>query len=99
MTVGSLGLLLPGLASPPPATTARVVKLGGALAATFTVSVIGGARAPAASTSERVQVSVASVHDQPVPARPLAFKPFGSVSVTFTAPLVGPAPPLLTVSV
>src|SRR5947208_696043 len=80
MTVGSLPVLLPGLASPPPATTATLVMLGGALPAKFTVSVIRVSVAQAAGLPDCVQVSVARVHVQPEPASPVAVKPDGSVS-------------------
>src|SRR5262249_51129408 len=42
MVVGSLAVLLAGLMSPPPETVAVLVTVAGALAETFTVSVIGG---------------------------------------------------------
>src|SRR5438093_135222 len=99
MSVRSLAVLLPGLASPPPATTATLVTLDGALASTFTVSVIRSEEGRVGITAEFVQVSVASVHVQPVPDRLVAVKPDGSASTTVTAPLVGPAPTLLTMIV
>src|SRR5207245_352515 len=49
--------------------------------------------------SARVQVRVASVHDQPVPEIAVAVKPVGSVSATVTVPLVAPVPELVAVSV
>src|SRR5947208_1678353 len=99
MTVRSVTELLVVFSSPPPETVAVLVTLAGASPATFTVTVIGGQLPPAASASERWQVSVASVHVQPVPLRPVAGKPPGIVSVTVIVPLVGPAPTLLAVSV
>ena len=42
MAVGSVAVSLAALASLPPDPTARLVTLAGALAATFTVSVIAG---------------------------------------------------------
>src|SRR6266481_6608331 len=98
MVVRSLAVLFPEFESPPPATTATLVTLGGALGATLTVSVIGEWFAPAASVSERSQLSDASVHVQPDPARPVGDSADGSVSVTVTLPLVDPGPALLTVS-
>src|SRR3972149_6323899 len=47
--------------------------------------------------SGRVQVSVASVQLQSVPLNAVAVSEAGSVSVTVTAPLVGPEPLLVTV--
>ena len=49
---------------------------------------------PAASASERVQVSVASVQLQPVPSIAVAVRPLGSVSTTVTMPLDPPVPVL-----
>src|SRR5206468_1501606 len=83
----------------PPETATVLDTEAAALAARFTVTVMGGWLAPAASTSLRVHVNVASVQFQPVPAIPVAVKTAGSVSATVTAPVVGPCPRLLTVTV
>ena len=53
---------------------------------------IAGRRRPAASL--RVAVSVARFTVQPVPLMAVAVRPAGSVSITFTAPLVGAKPAL-----
>ena len=100
IVVGSASLLLARLVSPPPETVAVLVTLAGALVATLTVSVSGGALAPAAIGSLRVHESVGtSVHVQPVPANAVAVRPVGSVSVTVIVPIVAAAPAFLTVIV
>src|SRR5438876_339000 len=79
-------------------TVAVLVTAGGALAATFTVSVIEGYEAPAASTSLRVHGPAGWLHVQPVPPIAVAVRPEGSVSLAVTVPLVGPLPLLRTLS-
>src|SRR5437016_7184600 len=97
--VGSLVESLLVTTSPPPDTEAELVTELEAVADTFTVSVIAGYGEPAAKASERVQVNVASVHDQPVPEIAVAVRPLGSVSATVTVPLDAPVPELVAVSV
>src|ERR1700719_3921608 len=97
MVVGSLDALFAALVSPPPFTVAVLVTLAGALAATLAVSVMAGKADPMARTSLRVQVSVASVHVQPVPLTAVGVSPGGSVSTTVTTPELGPVPTLATV--
>ena len=61
--------------------------------ATFTVTVIGGKLSPPFSASLRVQLLAAVPgHVHPVPAIDTSVIPDGTVSVTVTVPLVGPAP-------
>ena len=76
-----------------------LTTFAGASAETFTVSVSGGALAPAAIASLRVHESGDTVHAQPVPANAVAVRPFGSASVTVIAPVVGAVPELVTVIV
>src|SRR5690349_8287565 len=98
--VGSVAVLLAALMSPPPDTVAVLVTLAGALAATFTASVMGGYEAPEASASARVQVEVGpAAQVQPAPLMAAAARPAGSVSVTVTAPALGAVPALRTVMV
>src|SRR5689334_13863415 len=97
--VGSVAVLLAALVSPPPETVAVLVTLAGALAATFTLSMMGGYEAPALSASARVQVVVASVQVQPLPAIAAAVSPAGSVSVTVTVPVLDAVPTLVTAMV
>src|SRR5215469_9835068 len=100
IVVGSVAVLLLVLTSPPPETLALLVTMPGALLATFTVNVMGGYEEWAESASLRVQVSVPSVHDHPVPLMAVAVSPVGTVSVTVTVlPSVCLAPMLVTVSV
>ena len=99
MVVGSEAESLPVLASPPPATVAVLVTLAGALAATFTVSVMAGKLAPGAAVVLVLQASVDTVQLHPVPVIAVAVKPVGSVSVTVTVPEVGANPPFHAVSV
>src|SRR5258705_473322 len=94
MAVLSFAVSLEVLVSPPPETVTVFITEAGALLVTFTVRVIAGWLAPAASVSLRVQPSVgAVVQDQPVPAMAAAVKPVGRASVTVTVPEVA-APPL-----
>ena len=82
----------------PPDTPTWLVTLAGALVATLTVTVIAGKLAPAANAVLRVQVLVEQL--QPVPVMDTKVRPVGTVSVTVTVPLVGPAAlALLTVTV
>jgi hypothetical protein len=101
IVVASLEVSLPVFVSPPPDTVATLVTDDGALLATFTVSVIAGYAAPAASTSLRVQLGepTPTSQFQPLPAMAVAVRPVGTVSSTVTAPLLGPEPTLLTVIV
>src|SRR3954464_2960001 len=88
----SVAVLLPVAAagSPPPETTAVLVRLPVAACATFTVSAIAGKLATAFNTSLRVQVSVASTQLQPEPLTAVAVSPAGNVSATLTTPTVEP---------
>jgi len=70
------------LDSAPPETVAVLVTDDAALAATFTVSVIGSKLVPANSTSPRVHCSGERVQFQFVPLRSVAVSPAGRVSVT-----------------
>src|SRR5436189_19161 len=97
MVVASLAESFPVLVSPPPDTEAELVTLAAALLATFTVKVIAGKLAPAASASLRVQVKVPSTQVHPLPAMAVAVRPAGKVSVTETAALVGAEPELVAV--
>jgi hypothetical protein len=100
IVVKSLAVLFPAVASPPPDTTAVLVTLEAALAATVTVRVIAGYAADAARAVERLQLNVGvSVQLHPVPAIAVAVNPVGSVSVIVTVPLVGPVPTFDTVIV
>src|SRR5919197_1447898 len=109
MVVGSAALLFPFFAagSPPPETFAVLVMLAGALAATFTVSVIAGALAPAAITfapPPRVQVRFwgwlnGTEQSQFAPVADEYVNPVGSTSVTVTMLLVARFPELVTVMV
>ena len=67
------------LVSPPPATVTVLVTLAGALAATFTVKVIGGKLAPAARTSLRVQGPEGCVQVQLLPAMAVAVRAEGRI--------------------
>ena len=60
---------------------------------------IDGNEAPAASVSERVQLTVATVQVQPAPFMPVAVMPGGSVSCTVVVPDACTVPTLLTPSV
>src|SRR5262245_7152495 len=97
---GSEAVLLPGEASPPPLTIATFTKLdaSGAMSA---ISAIEGNAAPGASTSERVQLPArdAALQLQPAPDAARTIMPGGAASLTLTAPLVGDAPALRTVTV
>src|SRR5689334_14546071 len=77
LTTGSFGL----------DTTAVTVTLDGALAATFTVSVICGNALPPNRMSDLVQVSVASTQVQPGPVIDVAVRLGGSVTTTVTGPI------------
>src|SRR5690349_13554065 len=76
-------------AAPPPETRACAVSNALALAATLTVTVIGGKLAPPTKASSRVQV--APEHDHPAPNIASNERPVGRVSVTMIGPDVGPA--------
>src|SRR5262249_16677845 len=78
------------LAEPPPATATLFTCGDAALAATFTVTVIGGKLAPPLRASLRVHELPAQVH--PAPAIETSVRPAGTVSVTVTAPAVGGDP-------
>src|SRR5436309_3144897 len=80
---------------PPPETATLFTTGDKALAATFTVTVIGGYDAAAPSASARVHVLL--MQFQPVPAMDTRLRPSGTVSVTVTVPDVVPVS-LLTVS-
>jgi hypothetical protein len=75
-----------------------LVTCAGAFTATLTVSVRTGQLEPLVRESLRVQVL--PTHVQPVPANETRVIDVGSVAVTVTVPLVGPAPAaLLTATV
>src|ERR1017187_5331072 len=93
MVVGSLTF---AVAAPPPHTAAVLVTLAGAFPPTFTVTLSAGQLLPAPHASLPVQVSVASVHVQPVPPMAAAVNPAGKASVTATVPPVAPVPLLVT---
>src|SRR5260370_29339690 len=95
---GSLAISLAATldASLPPDTVTVLVGNGGALAATSTVSVIGGYDAPAARTFAVVHVAVATVQVQPLPLMAVAVKDAGRASATVTVPLLA-APPTLEI--
>src|SRR5919198_1420497 len=108
MVVASLALLFPFFAagSPPPETVAVLVMLAGASAATFTVSVIGGALAPAAimfAPPPRLQVRgvwlVGGVQFQFVPVAAEYVNPVGRASVTVTLLVVARFPACVLVMV
>ena len=85
------------VAEPPPETATELILGVVALDATLTATAMAGYAAPAASVSLRVQVVAAQV--QPVPAMETSVRPAGTVSVTVTRPVVGPAAaPLATVT-
>src|SRR5262249_46609564 len=90
--VGSIAVLFARFVSPPPETLATLVRLAAALAATFTVTVIGGNAAPDTKTSERVQVSVPKSVLQPEPLIAVAVNPTGNASVTVMEPLEAAGP-------
>src|ERR1035437_10163102 len=100
MVVGSVAVA--DAATPPPATETVLVRLAPALAATFTVSVMGGELAPAANTSLRLQpIAGETVQIHPLPCMETAVSPLGRVSSTWVtgAAAVGAPPVLLTVMV
>src|SRR5207249_546778 len=70
-----------------------------AVADTFTVTVMTGSLAPAASASLREQVLPGEGQVQPVPAIETSVSPEGTVSVTVIVPLVGALPVFDTVTV
>lgn len=90
--VASAAVSLLVLISPPPETTAMFVTSAGALEATLTVRVMAGKLAPAARTSVRVQVTVASRQVHPVPAIAVGVSPVGTVSTILTCALTGALP-------
>ena len=77
----------------PPETLTLFTTGDAAVAATLTATRIAGQAAPAARTSAREQAFAAQV--QPVPVMDVRVRPAGTVSVTVTVPLVGPAVALL----
>jgi hypothetical protein len=97
--VGSFAVLFARFVSPPPDTATLFVTLAGALAETFTVSVIGGYAAPAARLSDRVHVRFARFVVQPVPLIVVAINPAGSESVTVMDPDEAAFPTLVTMIV
>ena len=77
-----------------------LVTLAGASVATFTVSVSGGAVAPAPIGRSRLHESAEpGRRSSPVPANAVAVRPPGSTSVTVMAAVVGAPPTLVTVIV
>jgi hypothetical protein len=101
MAVITVESVIFAVADPPPDTLTLFARGEAAFAATFTVTVIAGKLAPAASVSLRVQLLTAVPgHVHPEPAIDTSVSPEGTVSVTVTTPLVGPAKfPFLTVTV
>src|SRR5258708_3858560 len=99
IVVASLAVLLAVLVSPPPETITELVMAIGALDAILTVMVMGGKASPAASTSERVQVSVPRFALQPVPPNAVAVMLAGRGSVTVMVPLDGAVPTLVAMIV
>ena len=97
IVVVSDAVLFAVLVSLPPETTAVLVTEGGACAETFTVRVMAGYEALAASASLRVQVRVPSEQVHPVPDIPVAVRPDGRLSLTLTVPMVAAVPLLVTV--
>ena len=99
MVVRSVAVLLAGFTSPPPETTTVFVADAGALFATFTLRLIGGYAPLALSESTLLQLTVCPLggaQDHPEPEAEAGVSPAGAVSVTVTAPLVAPAPELVT---
>src|SRR5437899_2769673 len=99
--VTSVAELFAVFTSPPPATVAVFVTMGGAVAATLTVRMKAGKLAPAASTSERIAVTVWPLNETVQPlivplSAAVGAKAAGSASLTVTAPAVGAPPTLLT---
>src|SRR5580765_4422269 len=94
----SAAVLLDALMSPAVVTVAVLVMFGGALPATFAVSVIDGYAPPAASESLRTHGPAGCVQVQPAPPMLVAISPAGRPSLTVTVPPVGPSPTLLTVN-
>src|SRR5438874_1952224 len=78
------------LAEPPPETPTALTDGECALAASFTVTVMGGWLPPASTT--RRSSDVLAAQDHPVPAIDTSVSPDGTVSVTVTVPEVEPAP-------
>lgn len=97
----SVALSFDGSTSPPPATSAVLTMVAGAGSATVALTVIGGHDWPAASASERVQVTVWTTvaQLQPVPVALLTDEnaAAGKASVTVTVePSVAMSPALRT---
>src|ERR1041385_758569 len=84
--------------SSPPATVTVFTTKSGALVDTETVRVIGGYWPPAVNASEREHVIACSEiwHVHPFPLAAFGTRPAGKLSVTVTAPFVGPLPVLET---
>ena len=97
--VGSVEVSFEVFVSPPPLMVATLLSVPETELPMLTVSVIAGYELPAASASERVQVTVATVQLQPVPLNAVAVNPAGSVSETVTAPELAAFPMLCAVSV
>jgi hypothetical protein len=100
MIVGSLALLLPVFASPPPETLAVFVKLKAVDCVTVTGIVMLGKTAPAASTSDLEHETSwpLVVQVQPLPVAVPGVKPVGNVSVTVIGAIVAPSPLFATSS-
>src|SRR5579864_5775919 len=88
--VGSLAASLLRFSSPPPPMVPLSVSGLDAAWATATVIATGGYALPAASASDRVQVTVwpAIEQVQPAPDAAVGVSPAGTVSVMVTRPLV-----------
>jgi hypothetical protein len=98
MSVGSLAVLLEVFVSPPPVTVTTFVTDTGASCAMLTLIVIPGYADPAARLSARLQLTVCPEieHVQPLPVAVNGDNPPGSVSDTWTAPLVAIVPTFRT---
>ena len=81
--------------SPPPETVTVFVTEDGAFAATLTVTV-NTREVLGAIALLVVQDNVGRSHIQRLPLMSVAVRPNGSVSTTFTVPVVGPEPMLKT---
>ena len=75
-------------------------EFSGESVATFTVTVMGGKLDPVGTIAVELQVTVTTLQVQPAPVIATTVKPVGTVSVITTgAPVVGPKPMLLTITV
>jgi hypothetical protein len=91
-----LPVLFAVFASLPPDTFMVILELLGAVFARSKVTVMAENPMATANESERVQVRVAKVHDQPGPLIAVAVRPELSAVVTVTVPEEATLPWLLT---